>query len=131
MMRISKWIVLTTLFLFAFAALLSSCGKKEGKQTLTEEQIKVIEIANNKGPALGIEIESSNVYYDVDNEKWKEKLARLREESPNYAERFKVLEGRDYQTVIYSPKENFTLGGVFWVFIDREAEEVITALAEQ
>ncbi len=99
---------------------------------LTEKQIKIIDIANKKAPVLGVEIENKDVYYDVDNKKWTAELARLRRESPDYyAERFKVLEGRDYQTVIYSPKEELTLGGVFWVFVDRETEEVITFLAEQ
>lgn len=108
---------------------LFGCGQdnKERKGLLTQEEI--IQIANKKRISEGTSIGKSNVYYDIGNKKWEKRLSSLKKTSPEYARRFHVLEGRDYQAVYYSYKK-IAPGGILWVFVDRLTGEVITILGE-
>jgi len=106
------------------------CGCE--KHSLTEQ--KIIEIANAKAESEGIPLKESNICYDVGNKNWHERLASLRKDSPDYVKErgnFDILKGYNYQTVIYTPKNPLTLGGVLYVFVNRDTEEIITIHGEQ
>ena len=100
---------------------------KKKNRLLTQEEI--IQIANKERISEGISIEESNVYYDIENKKWKSRLSSLKNTSPEYAKRFSVLDGRDYQAVHYSLKK-IAPGGVLWVFVDKSTSEVIAIHGE-
>jgi hypothetical protein len=96
---------------------------------LTRE--KIIDIANREVISRGLQLDDKEIYYDIDNVKWKDMLSYLRENSPDFAKRYEVLEGRYYQAIVYSPKDKHVIGGVLWVFVDRKTGEVITVFGEK
>jgi hypothetical protein len=57
-------------------------------------------------------------------------LVLLKRDYPDDARRLEILEGRDYQAVLYTPKSPTAMGGILWVFIDKKTGEVITLFAE-
>lgn len=127
-------LLVTLYIIFAVCVTVSFCGCVCGhaERLLTEQQIT--EIANSKAVSEGIPPEESNIYYDVGNKDWSETLASLRKNSPDYVKErgdFDELRGHDYQTIIYTPKNPDTLGGVLFVFIDRVTGKVITIHGEE
>ncbi len=119
--------------LMFFVILITGCRRKvtdfqEKESTITKQ--KIIDIANKKAIAEGILLEKSEVYYDVDNKEWEKTLILLRKDYPDDTRRLKILDGFDYQTVLYKPKSPTAIGGVLWVFIDRKSGHVITLFAE-
>ncbi len=99
------------------------------KNSLTKQQI--LSVANAETVSHGgLPLEEYSVYYDTNNEKWEKVLSSLREESPDYAVRFEVLKDHDYQAVLYDV-DKYVLGGVLWVFVDRNTGKVITVYGEK
>lgn len=96
---------------------------------LTQDEI--VDIANKEFKTQDPEHYESEIYYDVDHVKWKETLNAMKKDSPDFAERFKVLDGRDYQVVVYTPKSYQIVGGGYWVFVDSKTGEVITWFGEK
>lgn len=121
-------------FFIIFILLISGCKKQVGNVSeddanmLTKQEI--IDIANKKAISEGLPLDSSKVHYDVDNKKWKQMLVLLKRDYPDDARRLEILEGRDYQVVLYTPKSPTAMGGILWVFIDKKTGEVITLFAE-
>jgi hypothetical protein len=106
------------------------CGCE--RHSLSEQQI--IEVANAKAKSEGAPLKESNIYYDIGNKDWHETLASLKKNSSDYVEErdnFDVLKGHNYQTVIYTPKNPLTLGGVLYVFVDIDTGEVIAIHGEK
>jgi hypothetical protein len=127
-MRITLFMMPHIIFAMIFVVSCRSCGER----LLTEQQI--IGIANAKAKSEGIPLKESNIYYDVGNKDWRVRLASLRKDSPDYVkerDNFNELKGHNYQTVIYTPKNVSTLGGVLYVFVDRSTGEVITIHGEE
>ena len=113
--------------------LICACKQKterseQGPKMLTKQQI--IEIANKVAKTEGVLVKKSNVCYDEGNKEWEKTYVLLERESPEDAERLKILKGRDYQAVLYTPKSPTAMGGVLWVFIDRTTGRLITLYAE-
>jgi hypothetical protein len=96
---------------------------------LTKQQI--IDIANRKVASEGLQLGEYEVYYDADNVKSRQIMADIKENSPTFTERFKALEGRDYQAVIYELKGLYVKGGRLTVFVDRKTGEIITWFGEE
>jgi len=98
-----------------------------------EEQRHIIEIANKEALKQGLKLNEYDVSLDVGNIKSKSNIASIKKDSPDFAERLKVLDGRDYQAVLYMLKNRgkYTLGGVFWVFVDIRTNEVIVYYGEK
>ena len=103
------------------------------RQNVTEdaERNMVIQIANTKLIEMGVNIEDNYIHYDYGNFVWGREFFNLCKEAPEIAEKFKFLKKQEYQTVIYSPKDTLTLGGVFWVFVDPNNKNVIEVYVEQ
>lgn len=124
-MPIKQWVLAITVSTATFIISISGCGQK----MLTRQQI--IDIANDVVISRRLQLDEKNVYYDEGNVESTERIVSIRERNPDFAERFKVLEGRDYQTVLYTPKNERIIGGVFRVFVDRKTGEVITFYGEE
>lgn len=134
-MNSKKQIGQTIFLILVFAICLLGCKQKPKNQPLTEEQIKIIEIATKKAKSDGIDLKYREVYYDVGNEAWTRKLDEIKKNSPDYAIRrnyFKILDAYDYQAVLLALKtDQLVLGGDIWVFVDKKTGEVITIHGEQ
>ncbi|MHC4545461.1 MAG: hypothetical protein ACYTDW_13565 [Planctomycetota bacterium] len=121
-------------FFIIFLLLISGCKKQVGNASgdnanmLTKQEI--IEIANKKALSEEFPLDTSKVHYDVDNKEWEKMLVLLKRDYPDDARRLEILEGRDYQAVLYTPKSPTAMGGILWVFIDKKTGEVITLFAE-
>jgi hypothetical protein len=115
------------LLLLVIIATLGIVGCKQNM--LTEKAI--LKIANTEAEKRGHILESDNIYYDHGNKLWKEKLGYIGKNVPDQAERLKVLDNRKYQAVHYYPKDKMTLGGLLWIFVDKETGEVITMYGEK
>lgn len=90
---------------------------------------KIIEIANKKLEEKGYKLSEMKTLYEPSNKSWKEQFQYLKDIDSQILGRLEVLEGRDYQAVLYTPKEQM-LGGIFWVFVDRKTGEIITWYGE-
>ncbi|MFC1792056.1 hypothetical protein ACFL3Q_00535 [Planctomycetota bacterium] len=118
---------------FAMSIMVLGCDKKKTDQVeksmLTEQEI--IEISNKKIKSLDFTIDDSKIYYDKDNSRWKEHLVFINKYTPHFADECnKALSGREYHTVLYTPKSETAMGGVMWVFVDPISGEVIYILPE-
>ena len=105
--------------LFCILSVLGGCKNKD------EEKEKYFRIAKATAQKEGDSLEKSNIYFDENNVEWNKTLDDLKTNSPDYATRFNVLTGENYQAVKIYPKEKSVLGGVLWVLIDKETKEVI------
>ena len=89
----------------------------------------IISVANSFLKSKGIELEQKSVYYDEGNQKWQKEYECIKIQSSahsyDYTKKLDVLKGRDYQSVVYSPKDPLNLVGIHWVFVDRQTKEVI------
>lgn len=91
---------------------------------------KIIEIANKEAVSHGFKINIwTRVFYDVNNKEWKEHYKYIKQEDPNFAAPFAILENVDYQTVQYSSRIPQP-GGILWIFIDKKTGKIITVLEE-
>lgn len=98
------------------------CDMGVKSKTLSEEQ-KVIETARKFLNSLGIQLKDKLAVYDYDHKEWEMEYRYLR--SVDSLEGLDVLKGREYHAVYYVPKNSLTLGGIYWVFIDKKTNEVI------
>ncbi len=67
---------------------------------------------------LGINKDDGNIIYDEQNVQWK--IRQNGEGKPNFSE----LEEKDYYTIIYEPK-GLHLGGVVWLFVEKDTNNVL------
>jgi hypothetical protein len=112
-------------FLVALAISISGCRQN----MLTKQQI--IDVANEEAASKGLQLSEYDVYYDVGNVKSQQIIADIKNDGSVFSERFKALEGRDYQAVIYKLKGRYVAGGRLTVFVDRRTGEVITWFGEK
>jgi len=124
-MQFQNWIVKTAFLIGSLIVLVQGCEKK----MLTKEQI--INVANREFLRQGFELKEYEVNYDIDNVKSSSRIASIRETSADFAERFNVLVGCDYQAVEYKRRGKNIVGGVFWVFVNRKTGEVLTVFGEK
>ena len=107
---------------FCVLSVLGGCKNED------REKDEYVRIAKATAQKEGASLERSDIYFDENNVAWNKTLDDLKTNSPDYATRFNVLTGENYQAVkIYPKKEltGLTLGGVLWVLIDKETKEVI------
>ena len=124
-----KYVYLIILLLLLIGCKEDVDSKKSDKNMLTKKQI--IEITNEEATSRGIKINIlTKVLYDVDNKEWKERYAYIKQEEPNEAEPYVILEKADYQAVCYYSRMS-QLGGGLWVFVDRKTGKIIAVHQEE
>ena len=120
----SKILFLLPLFL-SFVSV--GCGHGVvGHRTLSKEGI--VKVAAAKASEEGVNLNEVSVLYDTDNVRW-DKVSRTLS-TPETKRHLDVLRRRDFQAVAFTPRRRM-LGGVLWVFIDRQTGRVITWYGEE
>ena len=109
-------IVITAVFLVC----ISGC-----QTTLTDKEI--LKIANEQAKAEGLTPKEYKVYYDKGNVESGGKMAYVGDYS-GVAERFGFLKGRDYQAVVYKPRNRRSKASVYTFLIDKKTGQVIAVL---
>jgi hypothetical protein len=128
------WIIIGIYLIFC-TLLFQSCTKsnnnnvrgenfKINERNLTKKE-QIIEAANKFLKSQGIVLKDKAVYYDNHNEEWRKTYKYITTHSYDYEKELEVLKGRDFQAVSYGPTNELTLGGIYWVFVDKDTGEVI------
>lgn len=118
-------IVISTIFVVSISFVFLDVVMKKNEDTEM-----YYEISKKKALELHFELKNSQMLLDRGNIKWVMTLKDLKENNPEYAKRFDILDNRNYITVKIYPRNQYTLGGVLWVFIDVKTKEVITVCGE-
>jgi hypothetical protein len=109
---------------FATIPILFFLGCKEGMKTESEDMLgHAKEFLHSKG----ISTEDKLVFWDEGNKEWLKTLELIEREDV-YSKKLDSLADCDFQAIRFSPRDELTLGGVYWVFMDKKSKRVITFL---
>jgi len=97
---------------------------------ISSERTRIIEVASALAEQEGFNPQEMNVLYDEGNTKWDEVRTLIEKSSGKNETAFSVLDGKNYQAVRFAPRREM-LGGVLWVFVDRDNLQVISFFGEE
>lgn len=120
-----KYILIIAIAITTFIG--TGCNKKNnGGQRTMLSATEMINIANEFLISKSFSLNEWDVHFDNNNKMWAETLEEISAEIPEYRSQYrKMLAGKDYQAILYTPDQNNLTAGVCFVFIDRTSGEVI------
>jgi len=93
--------------------------------TLKNEEI--LEAARKFLKSIGVSIEDKKVLLDEKDKRWQEAFELLKKEE-SWIKSLKLFADCEYKAVYFYPKDKVTLGGEYWVFVDKESGKVVSYL---
>ena len=116
--------IIKTVFILVFIICFLGC-----ESPLTREQI--ILIANTEAKARGLSPQEYGAVYDDSNVTSKGKLGYLGGHSSVVGDRFKSMKGREYQSVIYKPKQRKKGKPTYTFLIDKKNGNVLGVIKKK
>jgi hypothetical protein len=89
-----------------------------------------LKLATQKALEEGVDVADSDILYDEGNSEWTEYHQTNRSAASRIADVLHAVANSDYQAIRFSPKTPM-LGGVLWVFLERNTGDIITWYGEE
>jgi hypothetical protein len=87
----------------------------------------IVRVAYQKAAEM-VRVDKSVFIYDENNANWEKELQLYSKHNHDENGVRTKLTNRNYQAVLFYPQKRGTLGGILWLFIDKQNYEVITFL---
>jgi hypothetical protein len=108
---IKKFDLINKIFLMGFIVGCNRCYQSENGQNMLIESARKFLVQNGHNVRR-------HIGYIEDTQDWQKVYAELETSGDTkFLDRFKVLENKAFQVIVFKPREPNTLGGVYRVFI--------------
>lgn len=102
--------------------------RKEMDANMKSENEQILEDARRFLDSKGLSTKGKIALFDIKNEEW-EKTTEFLKNEKSHIKTLELLANKDFQAVRFSPSDKLTLGGEYWVFVDKKSKTVIGFLA--